>query len=126
MVRLRFAIPTVLVAASLLIWAGCNAKQESAEPAATDAAVTADTSAEPDVEGELSKLSEEDRKLAMAQKVCPVSGEPLGSMGVPIKITVGGKSLFVCCEGCEQDAKTNFDEYFAKIHGQSAETKDKE
>ena len=31
----------------------------------------------------LAKLSADDKALAEAQKVCPVTGEPLGSMGVP-------------------------------------------
>ncbi|HMP06478.1 MAG TPA: hypothetical protein PJ982_09030, partial [Lacipirellulaceae bacterium] len=37
---------------------------------------------------QIDRLPEEDRELAAAQGVCPVTGEPLGSMGVPIKVTV--------------------------------------
>ncbi len=32
----------------------------------------------------LASLSEEDRKLAMAQRICPVTGAPLGSMGAAL------------------------------------------
>ncbi len=41
------------------------------------------------IEKNLANLSAEDRALAMKQKDCPVSGEPLGSMGEPIKIREG-------------------------------------
>jgi len=49
----------------------------------------------------LAKLSPEDRALAEKQKTCPVSGEPLGSMGVPYKLTVQGRDVLLCCPGCE-------------------------
>jgi hypothetical protein len=48
----------------------------------------------------LAQLPEADRKLAEQQAVCPISGLPLGSMGIPQKMTVQGRVLFVCCEGC--------------------------
>ena len=41
----------------------------------------------------LAKLSAEDREAAETQHDCPVSGEHLGSMGVPIKIDVNGKPV---------------------------------
>ncbi|MBI3722841.1 efflux RND transporter periplasmic adaptor subunit [bacterium] len=50
-------------------------------------------------------LSPEDRKLAEAQGVCPITGEPLGSMGTPDKVVLDGHPVFLCCEGCEEDAK---------------------
>jgi hypothetical protein len=64
---------------------------------------------------ELDGLSEGDRQLVLAQQLCPVSGEPLGSMGAPLKVTVGDRSLFICCAGCEETAKENFDEHYAKV-----------
>lgn len=63
----------------------------------------------------LAKLSPEDKKQAEAQAVCPVSKEPLGSMGVPIKVTVGEKSIFICCEGCEKDARENIEKHAVGI-----------
>lgn len=41
-----------------------------------------------------------DEKAIAAQRVCKVSGERLGSMGVPIKATRGDSSTFLCCRGC--------------------------
>ncbi|MDR3634432.1 MAG: heavy metal-binding domain-containing protein [Isosphaeraceae bacterium] len=51
--------------------------------------------------GDLSGLSAEDQMLAAAQKTCPVTGKPLGSMGPPVPVVVAGKRVFLCCEGCE-------------------------
>ena len=63
----------------------------------------------------VSKLSDADRKLAEAQGVCVVMTEsPLGSMGVPAKILVEGKSVFICCEGCREDVLKNPKETLAK------------
>jgi len=63
----------------------------------------------------LAELSEADRALAEKQKVCPVSGGPLGSMGKPVKITVKGKTVFLCCAGCEPEIKKDPDKYLAKL-----------
>ncbi len=63
----------------------------------------------------LAELSVEDRESAKKQGVCPVSGELLGAMGKPFKTTVKGKTVFLCCEGCEQELKNNPDKYLAKL-----------
>jgi hypothetical protein len=53
---------------------------------------------------QIDKLADEaDRAAAKAQKVCPITGEPLGSMGLPIKKVVDGTPVFLCCAGCEAD-----------------------
>ena len=52
------------------------------------------------IEEALAKLSPADRDLAKRQKVCPVTDMPLGSMGAPIKMSVNGRPVFICCEGC--------------------------
>lgn len=86
--------------------------------AATPAAPEAKESAQPDAKltEALAKLSPEDRALAEKQKVCPVSGEPLGAMGTPKKVEVKGQAVFICCEGCEEKLKANPDEYLAKLN----------
>ena len=45
------------------------------------------------------------------QQVCPVTGEKLGSMGPPISVTVGGKSIQVCCNSCVAAVKKNPEKY---------------
>lgn len=44
----------------------------------------------------------DDATLIAEQKVCPVTGDPLGSMGPPVKVMVAGKPVFICCKGCEK------------------------
>ena len=51
---------------------------------------------------EIAKLPEVDQKLAKQQVLCPITMEPLGSMGLPIKVPVGDDAVFVCCEGCKK------------------------
>lgn len=46
-------------------------------------------------------------------KLCPVMDEPLGSMGDPVPVTVGGETLFVCCRGCVKKVKADPAKYFA-------------
>jgi multidrug efflux pump subunit AcrA (membrane-fusion protein) len=63
----------------------------------------------------LSKLSPADRALAEAQKVCPITEEPLGVMGTPVKVMVKGRPVFVCCKGCDEEALDKADEVLRKV-----------
>jgi Cu(I)/Ag(I) efflux system membrane fusion protein len=57
---------------------------------------------------ELAKLGAADRKLAEAQKFCPVQRKNrLGSMKAPFKITIDGETVFLCCASCEDKAKAD-------------------
>lgn len=57
------------------------------------------------IKAALAKLSSANRKAAELQKECPINeGSLLGSMGVPIEITLDGQSVFLCCSACEEDA----------------------
>jgi hypothetical protein len=118
-----WALSTVLGAALV----GCSAEQK-ADPGSNTAtsstqSSTAETSQASDEDAEvkdaLAKLSPEDRALAEAQETCPVTGEILGSMGIPIKVTVEGRDAFVCCEGCVDELKNNFAKYEDKLPEQS-------
>jgi membrane fusion protein, copper/silver efflux system len=55
-----------------------------------------------EIRAELARLSPEDRKQAEAQVLCPILDEPLGSMGVPVKLMVNGQTVYVCCKGCDK------------------------
>ena len=63
----------------------------------------------------IAQLPEADRKRALAQRICPVTGVALGSMGVPVKITLRGQTVFLCCEGCIGKAKRSPDEMLKKL-----------
>ncbi len=62
------------------------------------------------------ELSAEDRTLAMRQKTCPVTEEPLGSMGSPIKVRVKDHDVFICCEACRDELLENADQYLTKLN----------
>jgi hypothetical protein len=55
----------------------------------------------------LDKLTPDDRKRAVAQRLCPVQEKPLGLMGKPIEITLNGVKVFLCCASCADDAKAD-------------------
>ena len=49
-----------------------------------------------------------------AQRVCPVSNQPLGGMGKPVPVTIGDETIYVCCAGCIDAVKANPAKYLAK------------
>lgn len=64
----------------------------------------------------LGKLGPEERKLAVAQKFCPVlTDSRLGSMGVPVKVLINNQPVFVCCNGCSKRAAKSADETLKKV-----------
>lgn len=66
---------------------------------------------DPEIAQALAKLPPEDRALAVKQKVCPVTGELLGSMGKPFRVDLEGKRVFLCCQGCESEFRDNWKKY---------------
>ena len=69
------------------------------------------------------KLDPGDLKLADAQNVCPISGERLGSMGKPFKLTLKGRPVFLCCKGCTKDAQKEPDKMVEKVKKLKAKNK---
>ena len=53
--------------------------------------------------------------LPPQQKFCPITGLPLGSMGVPVKIVLKGQPVFLCCPGCMDEAKKDPDKTLKKV-----------
>ncbi|MHC4955614.1 MAG: hypothetical protein ACYTGZ_17320 [Planctomycetota bacterium] len=101
MTRTRIVPCFALVAA--LVLAACG------EPEAES------TGSDPSVEAPEHTLSPEDAKLAEAQRLCPVSDEVLGEMGEPVKVMVGDRAVFICCEGCRKKLLADTDRYLAKL-----------
>ena len=65
---------------------------------------------------EINKLADpKDRELALAQKICPISGDHLGEMGAPLKVSALGKTAFLCCKGCKEDFEKDPKAALAKI-----------
>ena len=69
----------------------------------------------PEIAAALAELSEKDRALAEKQRICPVTEMLLGSMGVPLKVDVGGRTVFICCEGCREPLLEESEKYLAVL-----------
>lgn len=95
----------VLFPLALALVAGCQGSTAPTQKTASTP-VESNTS-DPEVKASLDKLSPEDRALAVAQKTCPITGEPLGSMGVPPKLTIKDQIVFVCCSSCTKKAEAD-------------------
>src|SRR5262245_4862532 len=87
-----------------LVVLGCDNGSPTKHSVKTSAWVTSGAAHDEHQAGDHShgtELSPEDQALADLQKVCPVSGEPLGGdMGIPVKLMVKGEPVFICCKGC--------------------------
>ncbi len=57
----------------------------------------------------------DDESLIEFQKICPVTGRPLGSMGKPIKFAVAETTVFLCCKGCEEPIQESPDAYLQRL-----------
>jgi hypothetical protein len=94
-----------------LCCAGCKAKAQADPRATVKAAETLKK-----VNAALVKLSVTDRELAETQRFCAVMDDSrLGAMGTPVKLLIDGKPVFLCCAGCEDEAKANPKETVAKV-----------
>ncbi len=61
-------------------------------------------------------LPPEDRAAALAQRNCPITRQALGSMGVPVKVELAsGKTAFLCCPGCRDEALKDPQKTIAKL-----------
>jgi hypothetical protein len=71
------------------------------------------------IRANLAKLSPQLRKLAEAQRWCPVSDARLGipEMGVPVTVEVRGQTVLLCCAGCRNEATRNADKTLATVEG---------
>lgn len=62
------------------------------------------------------KLSPEDRKLVDAQEWCVINNdEHLGGMGAPVKLTIKGEPVFICCKSCQKEAQADPEKTLAKV-----------
>jgi Cu(I)/Ag(I) efflux system membrane fusion protein len=50
---------------------------------------------------------------ASVKGTCPVTGKPLGSMGPPVTVNVAGRSVMLCCKGCEDAVRQSPEKYLA-------------
>ena len=97
---------------------GCGGSPDPASPPTVEQdehARYADEDQPEEVRGALAGLSPEDRQSAERQRICPVSGQLLGSMGEPIKLEVEDREVWICCAGCEGPLRYDPEQYIAEL-----------
>jgi Cu/Ag efflux protein CusF len=77
--------------------------------------IGADTAEQKKIKVAFDQLPADDRLLAEKQRLCPASDEPLGAMGVPIKLSIKGQTVFICCKSCKEDVEKKPDEMLKKV-----------
>jgi YHS domain-containing protein len=107
-------LAAAFAAAGTLAFVGCSKSSESTAPP-TAGASTATESPAGKMPAGFEKLSADDQIAALKQKICPVSGDKLGEMGTPFKVTVKGRDVFLCCPSCKEDIEKDPDKYLAKL-----------
>jgi YHS domain-containing protein len=65
--------------------------------------------------GSLADAKPTDKELIAQQKTCPVSDQPLGSMGKPVKLVYQGRTVFLCCQGCKKTFQADPEKYIKKL-----------
>jgi YHS domain-containing protein len=55
--------------------------------------------------------------IDVANKICPVSGKPIGSMGEGVMYKYAGKIYHLCCAGCVDKFKMDPETFIKKIKG---------
>ena len=118
MSRIGYAILLSVLAVLGAVCIGCS-KEPANPPVAVEEEVVEEMDVpaldSKDVTEAMAALGEADRTAALAQKVCPVSDEALGSMGTPIKVKVGDREVFICCESCRDGLLAEPEKYLAKL-----------
>lgn len=71
----------------------------------------------------VSRVTNADRAEIARQKVCPITHQPLGAHGPPLRVTVDGQNLYVCCEGCVGEVQKDPGFYVAPPSAGCAEGK---
>ncbi len=103
---------------------GCSQEKNAsstapANPTASAAQDDEDDPAKPLTDKQLAEIrklpDEADQKAAIAQKICPISGQHLGGMGKPVKETVDGHTVFLCCPSCIEDFNKDPQAALAKV-----------
>lgn len=103
----------VILAMSLLLSLGCAGSRSGCRSGGCQAASSASPAVsrsgadQPPVVDRVVRANE--------QQTCPVTGEKLGSMGPPISVSVNGRTIQVCCQGCVSAVRKNPDKYLKVV-----------
>ena len=105
----------VSAAAGSIYYGGTGGGSKSGPSAGASVRPTTPDDEDDEVRASLAKLSTPDRRQAEAQRVCPIQKNRLGSMGRPVKVVLKGQPVFLCCKGCEAEAKADPDKTLATV-----------
>ena len=115
-------LPSLLAVSAVAVIGGCRHGEHDRRVGVHDhaghahAAHNGGHQGSSEIENAMSQLAPADRASAQRQAICPVTDEPLGSMGAPIKVrNVNGRDVFVCCAGCEDALREEPTKYLAKL-----------
>ncbi len=61
---------------------------------------------------EVAKATKADQAAIDKLKDCPVSHEDLNAMGGPLKVSLNGRSTFICCKACLKEIQANPGAFF--------------
>lgn len=72
------------------------------------------------------RLAPVERRVPVASgpvaEICPVTGAKLGSMGPPVRITVAGRDVRLCCASCEAKLRQNPEAYLTPMPRETTST----
>jgi hypothetical protein len=114
--RLLLGFVSVILAAGAVL-SGCSS-QTTTSPQVGPTNTEPSAAVADEIPEGLTKLSESDRAAALKQRLCPVSGKELGSMGAPPRVSVDGRDVFLCCAGCEEELGKEPQKYLAKMNNE--------
>jgi Cu(I)/Ag(I) efflux system membrane fusion protein len=111
-------------AAGSIYFGGSGGKGASSTVAVRPSTPEAEDARAQKAQAGLQKLSASDRRLAAAQRYCPIEqNNLLGEMGKPFKITLKGRTVFLCCESCEDRAREDPNVTLATVDRRKSKTK---
>lgn len=106
---------SIVVTLGMLTLVGCQQNATPTDASTSDAAAIAIPPVLLDYKDTIQKLPEAEWAAVYKQVNCPVSDSPLGSMGTPIKVTVEGRDVYICCEGCRKSLVDDPKKYLDKL-----------
>lgn len=103
---------------AVFAFAGCDKKSDDAHhaPQAQGASVTP-ASAELHLHPTPEQVA---AATPVGNRICPVSGDSLGSMGAPVQVVYKGKLVGLCCSGCPGNFGKDPDAFLTKAEASVA------
>ena len=93
-----------------------NAAAKTAAAAKAAPATPANDRKEAKIKAALANCQRRIGSSPKCKKFCPVlENSRLGSMGRPVKLMIEGRPVFICCDGCQEDALANPRQTLAKV-----------